>query len=102
MRGRFYNMTNYFIWASISFEYSMRLIETVFIYNCNHSNSTVKCFEHFLIRDISLLLNIIKNAGYFKFVELNACIKVKSIENIIILNSKGGDGCVREFVDLIT
>ena len=32
----------------------------------------------------------------------DADYKVKSIKNIIILNSKGGDGCVREFVDLIT
>ena len=32
----------------------------------------------------------------------DANFSVKSIENIIILNSKGGYGCVREFIDLIT
>ena len=48
------------------------------------------------INDIELL----ENAG-LKACPQDAVQKVKSIKDIIILNSKGGEGAVREFVELI-
>lgn len=48
------------------------------------------------INDIELL-----SAVGIKACPKNAVQKVKNIENIIILKAKGGDGAVREFIELI-
>lgn len=45
-------------------------------------------------------MEILSNAG-IAACPADACKEVKSIRNINIMNSKGGEGCVREFVDKI-
>ena len=49
------------------------------------------------INDIELL-----NAVGMKACPNNAVKKVKNIKDIIILSTKGGEGAVREFIDIIT
>jgi N-acylneuraminate cytidylyltransferase len=64
-------------------------------------NEGISLEEIAYIGDDINCIELLENVG-LAACPSDACIKVKSIENIIILNSKGGDGCVREFVDLIT
>ncbi len=48
------------------------------------------------INDLELL-----NAVKYKACPKNAVKAIKSIENIILLEHKGGDGAVREFIELL-
>lgn len=65
---------------------------------CNELNITLKEVAYIGddINDIELL-----NAVGLKACPSNAVKKVKNIENIIQLSLKGGEGAVREFVELI-
>lgn len=64
-------------------------------------NERITLEEIAYIGDDVNCIELLENVG-LAACPSDACFKVKSIKNIIILNSKGGDGCVREYVDLIT
>ena len=65
---------------------------------CAHIGITLQ--EVAYIGDDINCLDLLDAAG-LKACPADACLKVKSVQGIKVLKSKGGDGCVREFIEEI-